>query len=120
MHGTHVMCLCGLNIVIGLNIFSYRVHMYFVCMDEVIIGSMFSNIDDAYTYSKRFSYAKQCQIYSFMNGIETLLIQYPVQMSAAPEIESHVIQRNESCIRYVQRHTSTGSSRSFMGLSVGV
>jgi hypothetical protein len=65
------------------------IDFYFLCIDEIVVGSLFISENDAYRYSKRFACGYNFQIYRFDGAAEELICQYPASYGSPREIKSH-------------------------------
>lgn len=65
------------------------IEFYFLCIDEIIVGSLFTNIHDAYEYSKNYECGCNFQIYRFDGVAEELLMQFPASYGSPSEIKTH-------------------------------
>jgi len=62
---------------------------YFLCIDEIIVGSLFISERDAYEYSKNYQCGCNFQIYRFDGIAEELIMQFPASYGSPSEIKTH-------------------------------
>lgn len=68
------------------------IEFYFLCIDEIVVGSLLMTLEDAYRYSKRyenFIRKKSFQIYRFDGIAEELIMEFPVSFADPHEIKTH-------------------------------